>query len=146
MEYKKITKNFNEREFACKGQNCCNGYVLIDYNLVIELQKLRDFIQQKTGKEHKIIVTRGYSCPKHNAEIGGAPASGHISGHAIDSYCEGLTLAQYWLFTEEAVKANICNFSGKGSYPEETPPVIHLDNLPRFQRWVKRNGKYYYLF
>ena len=146
IEYKQITKNFSEKEFACKGKNCCHGYVLIDYELVFELQKLRDFIQEKTGREHKIIITRGYSCPKHNQEIGSKSNSGHLKGKAADSYCEGLTLAQYWLLIEEAVKANVRNFPGKGSYPEEDLPVIHLDLLQRFQRWCRRDGKYHYLF
>lgn len=143
-EYKQITKNFNEREFACKGKNCCDGYVLIDYELVFELQKLRDFIQRKIGREHKIIITSGYRCPIHNARIKGGKA--HEEGRAADSFCQGVTLAQYWAFTEEAIKEGVCNFLGKGSYPEEDPPVIHLDLLQRFQRWTKREGKYWYLF
>jgi len=144
-EYKQITENFNEKEFACKGKNCCQGYALIDYELVWELQKLRNFIKEKTGKEHRIIITSGYRCPKYNKKF--ISAKGHEKGKAADSYCEGLTLAQYWLFIEEAIKENVCNFPGKGSYPEEHPPVVHLDMLnSRYNRWVKRGGKYYYLF
>lgn len=145
-EYKQITKNFNEREFACRGKNCCGGEVKIDYKLVYELQKLRDFIVVETGKQHPIIVTSGYRCPIHNKREGGKKGSAHPQGKAADSFCRGLTLAQYWLFTEEAIKAGVCNFPGKGSYPEEDPPVIHLDLLQRFQRWCRRGGKYHYLF
>lgn len=145
-EYKQITKNFNEREFACKGKNCCGGEVKTDYELVYELQKLRDFIAAETGKEHPIIVTSGYRCPIHNKREGGGSKSAHLLGKAIDSFCQGLTLAQYWLFTEEAVRTGVCNFSGKGSYPQEDPPVIHVDPMPRYSRWVRRDGKYHYLF
>jgi len=140
---KQITKNFNESEFACKGKNCCGEYCLIDYQLVFDLQKLRNFITEKTGKEHAFIITRGYSCPKHNKEIGGAPKSAHMEGRAIDFYVKGLTIAQVWLFIE---KMGVNNFTGMGSYPEEHPPVIHIDNMPRYNRWCRRDGKYYYLF
>jgi len=143
IKYKQITKNFNEAEFRCKGSNCCGGYVLIDYELVSELQKLRDYIAQKTGKEHRFIITRGYSCPKHNKEIGGASKSAHLEGRAIDFYVQGLTIAQVWLFIE---KMGVDNFTGMGSYPDEHPPVIHVDNKPRYNRWCRRDGKYYYLF
>jgi uncharacterized protein YcbK (DUF882 family) len=144
MKGKQISPNFSEDEFRCKGKDCCGGICLIDYELVFDLQKLRDFITQKTGKEHSIIVTSGYRCSKHNKEVGGRVNSAHIQGSAIDFYIEGLTLAQTWLFIE---KVGTTNFTGMGSYPEDRPQVIHIDNSPdRFQRWVKRGAEYHYLF
>jgi len=143
MKGKQISPNFNEDEFRCKGKNCCGGQVCIDYELVFGLQKLRDYITQKTGKQHDFIITCGYRCPKHNRQVGGATASAHLSGKAIDFYVNGLSIAQTWLFIE---KMGVNNFSGMGSYPEEHPPIIHVDSLPRYQRWVKRNGQYQYLF
>lgn len=145
QKYKQITKNFNESEFRCKGKNCCGGYVLIDYELVNELQKLRDYITQKSGKEHKFIITSGYRCPKHNASpsVGGKSNSAHVEGRAIDFYVEGLSIAQVWLFIE---KFGVNTFTGMGTYPEERTQVIHVDSQPRYQRWVKRGGKYHYLF
>jgi uncharacterized protein YcbK (DUF882 family) len=144
---KQITPNFNEDEFRCKGKDCCGGVCLIDYQLVFDLQKLRDFIKEKTGKEHPFVITSGYRCPKHNIskEVGGVPNSAHPTGHAIDFYVEGLTIAQTWLFIE---KMGINNFIQMGSYPEERPPIIHVGNTKDrpYQRWVKRDGKYYYLF
>jgi len=119
---------------------------VIDYALVFALQKLRDYILDKTGKVHPIIITSGYRCPKHNRSkaVGGASNSAHLEGKAIDFYVRGLTLAQTWLFIE---KMGVNDFTGMGSYPDQRPSVIHVDNLnSRYQRWVKRGGKYFYLF
>lgn len=140
---KQISRNFSEGEFRCKGKNCCGGQVVIDYALVFALQKLRDFILQKTGKTHPIIITSGYRCPKHNKKEGGASNSAHLEGKAIDFFVRGLTLAQTWLYIE---KMGVNDFTGMGSYPDQRPSVIHVDNKPRYQRWVKRGGEYHYLF
>lgn len=142
---KQITPNFSEDEFRCKGKDCCGGQVVIDYELVFGLQKLRDYIAEKAGKDHPIVITSGYRCDKHNRskDVGGATNSPHTKGKAVDFFVKGLTLAQTWLFIE---KMGVNNFSGMGTYPEERTQVIHVDSLPRYQRWVKRDGKYHYLF
>ncbi|MDL2299046.1 D-Ala-D-Ala carboxypeptidase family metallohydrolase, partial [Synergistaceae bacterium OttesenSCG-928-D05] len=30
------------------------------------------------------VITSGYRCEKHNAEVGGVPRSKHREGHAVD--------------------------------------------------------------
>ncbi|MFZ7134357.1 MAG: D-Ala-D-Ala carboxypeptidase family metallohydrolase [Eubacteriales bacterium] len=60
---KQLTKNFNEKEFACP---CC-GKTVINMDIVNKLQKLRDFIG------FPIVITSGYRCDKYNKSIGGYP-------------------------------------------------------------------------
>ena len=70
-----LTKNFSRREFAC---HCC-GEVKVDMRLVQALQKLREL----SGAP--IRVVSGYRCPRHNAEVGGAPSSYHLRGMVADA-------------------------------------------------------------
>ena len=56
---------FKDYEFACR---CCGG-LKIEQELVKALDQLRgDF-----GKP--IIITSGYRCERHNANVGGVPGS-----------------------------------------------------------------------
>jgi hypothetical protein len=70
-----ITANFDRSEFACK---CGCGFDLIDMNLVVDLQRIRN----RLGRP--IIVTSGCRCEKHNAEVGGSYLSDHTKGVAVD--------------------------------------------------------------
>ncbi len=73
-----LTKNFNRSEFACK---CGCGADHIEPRLVMQLQMFRDV----TGP---LVITSGVRCRKHNAAVGGAPNSAHLSGLAVDVRCE----------------------------------------------------------
>lgn len=78
-----LSKSFKVSEFACHGNGCCTT-VLIDEQLVIYLQKIRDHF----GKP--VTITSGYRCPKHNRNVGGATGSRHAKGQAADIVVEGV--------------------------------------------------------
>ena len=105
-------------------------------------QRLLDKMEeQRIIINHPFIIHSWYRCPEHNAQIGGAKSSGHLTGEAVDFRCLSLSLAQLWLFYEKD------NFNGLGAYPEDNPSFLHCDVLNlRYMRWVKRDGKYWYLF
>lgn len=92
---KALSKNFNADEFVCK---CC-GYALIAMDLVHALE----WIRLKLGIPVKL--NRGYSCPKHNAEVGGARLSRHLVGCAADITWAGINLniQENSLFRKELV-------------------------------------------
>ena len=73
----KITNNFADHEFRCP---CCemlsNSDAFIPF--VERLQKARD------KARIPFVITSGYRCPRHNAEIGGVPDSSHMKGIAAD--------------------------------------------------------------
>lgn len=86
-----LSRNFTVSEFSCKGNGCCST-VLIDEQLVVYLQKIRDHF----GKP--ITITSGYRCPTHNSRVGGATGSRHSKGQAADIVVQGVssrTVAQY---------------------------------------------------
>lgn len=65
---------FSLSEFRCR---CC-GEVQISAALVAYLETLR------WAWGAPLIVTSGYRCPAHNAEVGGAAKSRHLLGCAAD--------------------------------------------------------------
>lgn len=70
----KISKNFDDKEFACP---CCNK-VYVSKQLVDMLQLARDMANIP------FIITSGYRCVDYNKEVGGVPNSSHLSGKAVD--------------------------------------------------------------
>ena len=70
------TVNFHEYEFAC---NCC-GKNKINDTVILLCQKIRDALGMP------IVITSGYRCEKHNAEIGGVKGSFHTKGKAADLF------------------------------------------------------------
>ncbi len=75
-ENKKLTENFNSKEFECSCGKC--DIQKISQDLVDKLQQVRE----KYGKS--ITVTSGYRCEHHNKAIGGKPNSSHLGGLAAD--------------------------------------------------------------
>ena len=69
-----ISKNFNLKEFQCKG----TGQVKIHEKLLELLQELRDTLEQP------IIINSGYRSKEHNKKVGGAKRSQHLEGTAVD--------------------------------------------------------------
>ncbi len=71
------SKYFNIDEFKCKH---CNK---IPENMPPEeLIKTLENIREHFNKP--VIINSGYRCPEHNAKVGGAKASRHIVGDAVD--------------------------------------------------------------
>lgn len=65
---------FQLKEFACP---CCHRAIV-----AVGLVLLLDILRASLGR--RLIVTSGYRCPKHNAEVHGAEASRHLIGAAAD--------------------------------------------------------------
>ncbi len=111
-----ITEHFNLREFQCK--HC--GQVKISSKLVSKLEVLR----RKLGVP--FVITSGYRCPTHNANVGGAKNSYHVQGLAADVACpKGFTVEQF---------AQICQdhgFTGVGAYTSQN--FVHVDVRPGAQ-------------
>jgi uncharacterized protein YcbK (DUF882 family) len=75
-----IVNYFKREEFKCP---CC-GEIKVSDELLHRLNMARDIY----GKA--MVVSSGYRCPKHNAEVGGVPSSAHMTGDAADIRCYGV--------------------------------------------------------
>ena len=95
----------------------------------ILLEKL-DVLRELAGVP--VIVTNGYRCPKHNAEVGGVENSQHVLGTAADIYCDNLSVDE---LAELAVKVG---FDGIGRYYQDG--FVHVDcrddgESPNYYTW-----------
>jgi hypothetical protein len=70
------TANFKLAEFLCK--HCGQGSGIVKPELLVKLQLVRD------RRGTPMTVDCGYRCAAHNASVGGAPNSAHLTGEAAD--------------------------------------------------------------
>lgn len=71
------SKYFSPAETACK---CGCGMQVQD-----TLLEVADAVREKFGEA--LVVTSGARCPAYNKKVGGAPASTHQKGLALDLSC-----------------------------------------------------------
>lgn len=127
---KQLSKNFMVREFACKCSRCST--VQIDDKLVGYLQQIRDHF----GKA--LIITSGYRCEKHNAEVGGASGSRHVMGQAADFYISGVKPAEVAKFAESI------GVKGIGLYEKADcgDDFVHIDTRSAKSFWYGHKQAY----
>ena len=80
----KLSKNLWAHEIHCQGTGCCKESI-ISKAMVEMFQLIRD----DYGDSIEIATAggSGYRCNTHNAEVGGAYASLHMTGNALDLHC-----------------------------------------------------------
>ena len=118
---KRLTKDFQVKEFACKDGT---DRILIDDALVENLQKIRDYFHKP------VIINSAYRTSAHNKKVGGSTSSQHLLGKAADIRIEGvspLLVAQY---------AEYIGMGGIGLYSTFT----HVDTRANKARWDQRSG------
>lgn len=79
-----LSKNLWSNEVMCQGKGCCEESI-ISKRMVETFQKIRD----DYGGAIEIATAggSGYRCSTHNAEVGGARNSLHLTGSAFDLHC-----------------------------------------------------------
>jgi len=101
-------KYFKREEFAC---NCC-GENLIQDDLLDKLDKVRE----RCG--FPFHISSGFRCPSHNAKVGGASESAHVTGDAADIVCK--FSSQRYLIIAAALQEGFRRIGIEGSF-------VHLD-------------------
>jgi len=131
FEGDRVAKHFSVEELRCKCTSCHSrafepGFVNEEFLLVLD--------QLRASVGRPLIVTGQGRCPRHNAEIGGAPDSAHIYQpeiglklRALDVCFSGLSAAETYLELER------CGFHGLGLYHNR----VHCDmHGRRISRWT----------
>lgn len=118
---------FSIDEFRCKH---CWELPSGGMNPVL-LQKL-DNLRATIGMP--VIVSCGYRCPSHNAEVGGVWNSQHVYGNAADIYVNGMDVDTLASYCEDQ------GFDGIGIYYPGNGDFVHVDvrdngNSPGYYRW-----------
>lgn len=80
-----LTRNFDRREFACKGSRCCGHSAPIHLELVIALQALRDKLSHDAGHHIPIYVTSGFRCKTHDIDLAIGRGTSPVFAAARDS-------------------------------------------------------------
>lgn len=113
-----LNKYFKRKEFACR---CGCGTSTVDAEL---LQVVTD-VREHFGVP--VVITSGHRCAKHNANVGGAKNSMHLTGKAADIKVQGVIPYRVWSY----LTARYPNKYGIGSYPNFT----HIDVRDGCARW-----------
>lgn len=121
----KLSANFNQSEFDCKGNGCCSE-TLIDESLVKSLQKIRNHF----GKP--ITINSGFRCAKHNKNVGGASGSRHTKGQAADIVIKGVAPLEVAKYAEHM------NMKGIGLYSN----FVHVDTRQQKSFWKNHTQEY----
>lgn len=116
-----LTKNFIRKEFDCKCGKCKTQH---DTNLSDGLQKMRDILGE-------IIISSGYRCRAHNANVGGTSQSYHMSGMAADIIVPGKNVSEVCKVAERL------GFYGIGMYDDG---YVHVDTRPKSKKAFWRNS------
>lgn len=111
------TAHFKDAEFKCK--HC--GEIKLDQHLVA----LLELVRLRFGKP--VVVTSGYRCEEHNANVGSAKKSKHILGIAADIKVKGVQPSAVFDFLDDAFP----NCYGIGLYSG----WVHIDVRQDKARW-----------
>lgn len=84
-DFWKTIKYFKREEFKCKCGKYCNGYPVEPNRLLVQTA---DKVRAKFGKP--MHVSSGIRCKTHNTNVGGATASRHMLGKAMDFKIDGV--------------------------------------------------------
>lgn len=120
--------NFAPTEGACK---CGCGGQLGD-EILTRLQCFIWILEQHAGNGVKCIINSGFRCEKHNASVGGAAESQHLSGCAVDVVFLRANGAQIDNQDVAALARHSGLFSGIGyiEYAKRGKNLVHLDCRP----------------
>lgn len=122
-------KNFTYSEIKCKCKGkYCNGVPTgFSYELLIQLQDIRNHF----GKA--VIITSALRCAKHNSNVGGVKNSKHTQGRAVDFYVKGVSYSTLKAYINKLPYNNYTyNISGSVMHHDINPPeYIEKYNLTR---------------
>lgn len=123
----KLTANFSLSEFNKRNEILPDSVKANIHTLAQNLQVLRDEVKRP------ITITSGYRSPEHNARIGGAKASKHITGEAADIKVQGMTPSEVAAVIEGLIADGRMLEGGLGIYRS----WIHFDIRGKRVRWKK---------
>lgn len=117
---RKLSANFNVREFRCKDGS---DPIFVDSDLVKLLQQIRDHF----GKA--VIINSAYRTPPHNKASGGSIYSQHLYGKAADIRISGVSVDALADYAEKLLG----NSGGVGRYYDKG--FVHVDVRAVKSRW-----------
>ena len=124
----RLTPHFALIEFACRDALCTPVPARLVPN-VIRLCEQLEIVRAHFNSP--VTIRSGYRTPAHNAKVGGAGQSKHLTGEAADLVVEGYTPTEVAATIEFLVGAGRMRDGGLGIYRG----WVHYDVRKRRARW-----------
>ncbi len=122
-----LTKNFTRKEFDCNdGTEVPKQFYGNLLELAKNLQTLRDYVNESI-----LITGSGYRTPQHNAKVGGAKNSQHLTASAADINARNYTPKQLAKVIEKLIALGAMKEGGIGIYKG----FVHYDIRGTKARW-----------
>lgn len=122
-----LTNNFSIHEFDCKdGTKVPKEFYKNVKELAENLQVLRDYLGVPVS-----ITGSGYRTPSHNAKVGGAKNSQHLTASGADINADGYTPRKLAGVIEKLIKEGKMKQGGIGVYKG----FVHYDIRGTKARW-----------
>jgi len=123
-----LSAHLTTEEFRCGGVSgsCCgklppvmydDGYLLTCYDYLFET-----FEALRAALGRPLVITSGYRCAKHNAEVGGEPMSPHRYGLALDIAVKSKLEAEDFAATLRGLGRDV-----RIGYKKYAVPTFHYD-------------------
>jgi uncharacterized protein YcbK (DUF882 family) len=125
----RLTQHFALSELRC-ACGCAMQPEILDRlrSLAVSLEIIRAEINRP------LMVISGHRCAERNARVGGAPASRHLMGDAVDLQARGMTGADLRRVAESLIAARKIPDGGLGTYADR-PLTLHYDQRGVKARW-----------
>lgn len=111
---------FKDSEFSCK---CGCKSPTPSNELLALLTLIRVYYNSP------VIITSGYRCPTHNAKVGGAKKSKHLTNTAADFIVVGIDSKEVYTFLNKL-------FPNKYGLAYKDSSFTHIDTDPNPRRWT----------
>lgn len=121
-----MTRNFKLSEFNCKSGEPMPANVRAN---IEELAKNLQVLRDETGQP--IRITSGYRSPEHNARVGGARASTHLTGKGADFAVVGMSPVRVVELVERLIREGKMKQGGLKAYSS----WVHYDIRGVRARW-----------
>lgn len=121
------SKYFKIDEFKCKH---CNKIPenMPPEELIKTLENIREHFNAP------VIINSGYRCPEHNAKVGGAKASRHIVGDAVDIRVKGVKTIEVYNYVIKTFNEKPFGIAKK-IIQDPYRGFVHIDTRGKKARW-----------
>jgi hypothetical protein len=136
LESKNLTKDITLEMLRSKdGVEVPPKYYENAQRVSTNVQKIKDYIEKKTGKRLVLNLTSGYRSPQKNINVGGKPKSHHQIANAIDFSFENYPLSDTLKDAKQMMELGLIDVGAIVRYTGDSGDFIHYDIRGYYTSW-----------